>query len=467
MKKVNYLNLIIVFLLLFRLYTYFSTQIGLSGDAYGYLDNAEFIRNNFKFPYLSVQPIGYPLILSLLLKSDKLSTAFYIARIQQLMDFAIVITLIYFARITLAKKYPFYFLILSITFALQPFTGTMASSIYTEQMVAFFSFFGLLFLSVGSSNSNPDYSLSIFGALLFGLSSVLRLDIFALNVLIMIVFIIIEKSKGQLKFSNKIYLKGLALRILAFLLIPICILTFQFISTNQFAFVDTSKYYTQGYYRWLSTWPANWKEHSKFAFYSNWGGSEITNYPAKAFDTSQERNDVSNLLARWNKEGYNADIDMGFYKIFYEKRRGNLFRYYILIPIYRMYHFWINLDGGQFYIVPFMITSPLSKFVVLSVIMLRITFIFLFILGFFSSFNDILKKVSTPSFEWLKLFTIISMIYFLLRTFELGALSTLVGAGLMELRFVLSATPFALVVVISGCHSLLSMYWSSGFSENR
>ncbi|MFM7370009.1 MAG: hypothetical protein ACKO2Z_19910, partial [Sphaerospermopsis kisseleviana] len=104
MKKVNYLNLIIIFFLLFRLYTYFSTQIGLSGDAYGYLDKAEFIRNNFKFPYLSVQPIGYPLILSLLLKSDKLSTAFYIARIQQLMDFAIVITLIYFARITLAKK---------------------------------------------------------------------------------------------------------------------------------------------------------------------------------------------------------------------------------------------------------------------------------------------------------------------------------------------------------------------------
>lgn len=459
-------TIIIIFALSLRLLTYFSTDIGLSGDGYGYLARAEFIRNNFKFPDLSVQPIGYPLILSFLIQPDKTATIDHIARIQQLIDFMIVLSLIYFSKITLEKRFPLFFLGLSILFALQPFTALMASSLYTEQMISFFSFFGFLLICTSTYKSNYIMSY-IIGGLLLGLSSTFRVDIFALNVFMLLFLIFIAAWKTVVsRASIKSWFKQGLILFLSFFAMPIFVLSAQFLSTHEFRFVDTSQYYTQGYYRWLSTWPADWHEHSQFAFYSNWTGGDINNYPDKAFENQEERESVAQLLNYWvslSSTHYTAsykldpDIDLGFYTLYLEKRNKNPIKYFILNPIYRMYHFWVNLEGGTFYIVPFQVTLPFSTMIVACVFLCRIIFIFLFLIGSLSVLSKEVKQQKAYH-GWLRDFTLVSLVYVIMRTAELGLLSTLVGAGLMEIRFVLSATPFALVIVLEGAYALNQVF---------
>jgi hypothetical protein len=57
--------------------------------------------------------------------------------------------------------------------------------------------------------------------------------------------------------------------------------------------------------------------------------------------------------------------------------------------------------------------------------------------------------------DWISLFSIISCLYVLLRTLELGTLSAYMIAGLMELRFISIAMPFFVVGALFGARMLV------------
>jgi hypothetical protein len=56
--------------------------------------------------------------------------------------------------------------------------------------------------------------------------------------------------------------------------------------------------------------------------------------------------------------------------------------------------------------------------------------------------------------SWFSLFSAISCLYVILRTLELGFLSSFMIAGLMELRFVSIAMPFLVVGALLGARKL-------------
>ena len=56
--------------------------------------------------------------------------------------------------------------------------------------------------------------------------------------------------------------------------------------------------------------------------------------------------------------------------------------------------------------------------------------------------------------DWLAFFSVISCLYVLLRTLELGMLSAFMIAGLMELRFISIAMPFFVVGSLQGARML-------------
>jgi hypothetical protein len=57
--------------------------------------------------------------------------------------------------------------------------------------------------------------------------------------------------------------------------------------------------------------------------------------------------------------------------------------------------------------------------------------------------------------DWLSFFSVVSCLYVLLRTFELGMLSAYMIAGLMELRFISIAMPFFVVGALLGARMLI------------
>ena len=57
--------------------------------------------------------------------------------------------------------------------------------------------------------------------------------------------------------------------------------------------------------------------------------------------------------------------------------------------------------------------------------------------------------------NWLSFFSVTSCLYVLLRTLELGMLSTFMIAGLMEMRFISIAMPFFVVGALLGARMLV------------
>ena len=134
---------------------------------------------------------------------------------------------------------------------------------------------------------------------------------------------------------------------------------------------------------------------------------------------------------------------------------NNPIRHYLLNPLQRIYYFWINIDGSQFYTIPYGLQRPVSTFVVGLVTLSRFLIFSLFLVGVSGLLLKFKRNQWTYQPEsWFSLFSVISCLYVILRTLELGFLSSFMIAGLMELRFVSIAMPFLVVGALLGTQML-------------
>jgi hypothetical protein len=150
-----------------------------------------------------------------------------------------------------------------------------------------------------------------------------------------------------------------------------------------------------------------------------------------------------------------ATIDDRFRALANQKIMSNPIRHYLLNPLQRIFYFWINNDGSQFYTVPYGLQRPVSTFVVGLITLSRFLIITLFLVGVSGLLLKFKRNQWTYQPEsWLSLFCVISCLYVILRTLELGFLSSFMIAGLMELRFVSIAMPFLVVGALLGTRML-------------
>jgi hypothetical protein len=429
-----------------RLFTYASTKFSLSGDAYSYLEKARTIANTGRLPSLSTQPSGYPLVISHLLVSDPTQSVERIARTQQLMDLLIVIALIFIAWWRLAR-HPFLVRCLTAVFLLmQPFTATMSFQIYTEQMVMFFTFFGVIVVSLGLGCSNlwPTLLLLASGSALLGVAAIMRPDVLVLNVFVLLLAAFLIRQKSLRKRTAT-----LSALLLPFLIAPLSTLILQLTSTGELGLVHRDLHHS-GYFGWLRTWPSDSKEYAQHAFFKSPGipfsGAQVDAYPPKAFGSSIERGRVSHLLERWRTTHYDHAVDSGFQALADSRLRTHPLQYFLLNPVYRMLHFWLNVDGTQFYLIPFQVPFPRSTLMVASVTLARLSLLILFFVG--------LSRVFTPAFPYDSALLRLSAGVVILRTLELGILGLTNWGGLMEIRYVIIGFPFLIVVAIYGIDKL-------------
>jgi glycosyltransferase involved in cell wall biosynthesis len=89
-------------------------------------------------------------------------------------------------------------------------------------------------------------------------------------------------------------------------------------------------------------------------------GIELSTFPARAFDSAAERDRVAELLETWHTGGYTGSVDRGFQQLGLEKFKQHPLRSFILLPLLRMIHYWINIEGAQTYLRVLSLRRPFS-----------------------------------------------------------------------------------------------------------
>ncbi len=325
--------------------------------------------------------------------------------------------------------------------AIQPFTAKMVSSVYTETPTMFLVFVGVWLLFI------PSNFVARVGAFtLLGAASLLRIDVLILNIVASVTYLAYFDAKHSTRASPL----GLFL-LCAF---PIFMLAYQYHSTQELGLVRP-QFRQPGYYAWMRRWFALEKiEYDRFAFgvgTPNWAGFYVANYPSRAFDSTAERDRVAELLVTWRTAGYVDSVDRGFQQLGLEKFQQHPLRSLVLVPLLRMIHYWINIDGAEAYLSVLSLGRPISTLVVASTISLRLVLIFLAAVGAYAVW--LRPTPVTNQVLWARF----ASLFVLFRTVELGALGTVVWGGLMEVRYILVAFPFVILLSFWGVRYLFRM----------
>lgn len=450
--------MVLITLALFRAITYLLSDVSASGDGVNYLNNASYIGTHRILPPLAVQPNAYGWLLSWFqVHKDPDGALLRIGRVQQLLDFSIVMTLCWLALQMLGRSKPWLLVGAWTLILLQPFTGIWSRTIYSEQTVSFLSFAGFLALSVflfrHQGKRTTLLGVALAGAAL-GLASILRSDVLALNtVLLLGLTIYLAFLAGNwLRWRRQ---KILAM-VLAYIAVPLMMSSYQYASSGEFGIVNNNRLH-EGYFGWMRTWPATPSEYEVFSFFSQNHAWTLDNYPTKAFDSAAEKKEFASIMDEWKKQSLapSPTIDARFRALTQAKIRQHPLRHYLFNPLRRMFFFWVNKDGSQFYTVPYSLQRPISTAAAGLILLIRLLLIGLFLAGIWGLMARVKRNQwSVQPDNWLSLFCVLACAYALLRTLELGVLSSFMIAGLMELRFISIAMPFFLVGALFGAQTL-------------
>ena len=465
-KAEKALLIIAIALTLTRVACHSIAEPSIAGDGWGYLNRAIFIHEQGKLPPLHIQPVGYSIALAKLIFLGKENLLNITTEIQQAFDFVTIFILAVFS-FSLSKRLPhaatrtIFVLSCLALLLLQPFTAKLSSSLHTEPVVMFLSFIGVtclsLFLDSPKIQKLSDAFIGAVGCSFMGIASTMRVDIFALNTVFLVTICI------ALAALNKPYhARRAACFLLASLMIPISLLVTQYRTTRELGFQTyENQTYPIEFISWTGSWRADRNEHAKYAWFSsNIDNLNTTEYPVKAFSSISEKVRVDKLFEAWKSDGYNSKVALGFKDIVRIKRLANPIKYYFLNPCYRMYHHWVNLEGADFFLSSLSVPAgPVSRFLVGIVFFLRVVFIGLFFYGsvlYIFTIRSVLRNIHSrqqqlpaPSSSATSMVGL-SIIFTIMRTFEMGILSTLNAGGLMEPRYMTVAVPFALLVCIYG-----------------
>ena len=443
----------------------------IAGDGWGYLDRALYIHELGKLPPLTIQPVGYSIALSKLAPFGKEGLLQASTRIQQILDLATVLALGCFgfvlsAKIALKSTRIVFILGCLSLLLIQPFTAKLSNSLYTETSVMALSFLGVglfsLLITRGFRYWPVETVITVLGGMAMGIASTMRIDILALNVTFLLTalacFVFLKRPSKTRK---------AACFLAASLIIPLALLISQYHATGELGFQTyNKKSYPIEFIGWTGTWRADRREHATYAWFSSSVDNLNTNlYPAKAFKSSDEKQEVESLFRTWRQQGYNEFVRSGFEKLTRNKRALHPVDHYIANPLYRMYHHWINLEGADFYLSSFKIQSGLaSRALVAAIFAIRVAIVMLFIYGSFAfafkaqqtllTFYGTKMSSTSSAIEFSDYLVGFSILFALLRTLEMGILSTMNAGGLMEPRYVIVAFPPVLIVSIYGAFRL-------------
>jgi len=329
-----------------------------------------------------------------------------------------------------------------VAVSIQPFTATMTCGLHTES-VNMFLLTASLFMFARSVTNNTA---PVAAAFLVGLAAITRVELIPFAVAVCCAYwLIMVGHTGWMKQRGT----SLLMILIAMITPLIGLIVLQAVSTSEIGIVRWEPY-TPGYYAWMRTWFANERDYPRFHFDTGqpgWEGFRIDAYPKHAFANAEERAQITNLVEKWQAESYTPEIDQAFAAVAKAKRAHQPVNYFLMIPLLRMAHFWINLDGAQTFLRVIPIKRPYSLGIVGITIALRAFFILFAAVGAAAVWK---ARSKSHLSLFLRALGQASSIFITLRTVELGILGTFVWGGLMEIRFANIMFPAVILLAIVG-----------------
>jgi hypothetical protein len=106
---------------------------------------------------------------------------------------------------------------------------------------------------------------------------------------------------------------------------------------------DADEFVPQGFNIWVKTWMADYASVEEVYWLVPGDRLEIEKLPARAFDSSDERQETEKLLADYNQSlAVTPDLDSQFARLANERIEGNRLRYYFWLPAVRIFDMWLR-----------------------------------------------------------------------------------------------------------------------------
>jgi len=429
----------------------------LSGDAPVYFKAALHLVETGTLPPLGIQPRGYPVLISPIIAAFPHHAVVAVQIFEVFLDVALVSALGVIAWRTVA---PYSVVLAGLTVvavAIQPFTATMIG-LYTEPANTFLLTASLLMFA----RSFVKATVPVAASFLLGLSAITRTELIPLAVAFCGVYWLLIVGHKGLQFWRSGWMKqcgaSLVIMLVAAIIPLMGLIALQAASTGEFGVIRWQPW-NPGYYAWMRTWFADRKEYPRFHFdvgQPGWEGFRLAAYPKRASANNEEQAQIAELLKKWQAETYTPEVDEAFAAIAKAKRVHAPVTYFLTIPLLRMAHFWINLDGAQSFLRVVHIQRPYSLGIVGITVALRAFFILFAAIGAVA----VWKPTSASHLPlFLGALGRAASILIALRTVELGILGTLVWGGLMEIRFANITFPAVILLAIVGVRKLTLMSW--------
>jgi len=98
-----------------------------------------------------------------------------------------------------------------------------------------------------------------------------------------------------------------------------------------------------GFMRWYRTWAVGFPSTVKVYWQYDGDVVKMSDLPARAFDSAEQRAETAKLIARYNDEQASTPaVDAEFARLAAERVRANPFRYYVELPTARLLDMWFR-----------------------------------------------------------------------------------------------------------------------------
>ncbi len=436
---------VVILLLCIRLVLLVSLEPSHAGDGAWYLAYAEAIYETYQLPPLTHKILGFPVYLAVIKGMFDVDLLIFQARLQATLDLIIVgglVLLVMFSGgIDKRLKYALACLIL-----LQPFTATLAHTLLVEPLLSFLLFSACIIFGLGVIASTSIMSLVwlTLSAVLMGLATLMRVEMAPIVMITLAVVIYRFLLKGH--FRKPVGTLAATLMILAVLTPGASYVSAQYISTGEIG-IARNNYGWNGYYAWLRTWVMLEKQHYRpYAFSigsDQWRGYESESYPDLAFDVPEERLQIEHLTRQMAQYGYTDEVDTAFQDTADKRVRRHPFRIFVFLPLFRGMHYFINLEGSEFYLRTPAIPRPVR---VVAILLVHLCKAALLILAAYGAWIAVfrLQKLQAP----IRPLALFAATVVITRWCFLMAMSPFMVAGLMEARYVYILWPLILLLAI-------------------
>jgi hypothetical protein len=463
--------LLIGFLLLVRMIVFGMGPGIINGDGFLYVHAAQHIAQTGALPPAGFQSRSYSLVMApilMLLGHDAVWVPlpdgvrqYYhpigvgVHWFQLLLDLAVVLALLRYC-FDLRGRSKWLFRIAYVAVVLQPITASWTNFMVPDTLAMTSFFVGLFYLARGPFDFSRA-NLAI-GALLLGVSGFVRIDVAALALAVLGLWILIVLWRGPRDRRLVATIAG----VLALFAAPsVAMAGYQYASTGtpnyiQTAASDNPGVAMRGYFSWTRGWLMTPGEFQTFILSApgskDWVGFKADRYPARALPAGADRAALQAALDHWAANGYDPATDRAFLQLASAQQASRPLTAYAAAPLARTAALWLNTDGGSAVTWGLHLRPPFSWIAVAAVTLLKLAIALFAAIGSVAVCRRIWRAPDSAAaaIDYPASLAVLSILAIAMRFCEMLALNVLIGGAVMESRYVVEVWPCLIVLALYG-----------------